>query len=68
MSEESEKRREKLEHWHSYRDRWGNEELFEGLAYVMETQIKILEWIEKHEEDGDRSLYGTNIRRNSLFD
>ena len=67
MSEESEKRRAKLEEWHSYRARWGQADVLDGLAYVMETQIKILEWIEKHEEEGDLSLFGTNIRRNSLF-
>ena len=67
MSEESEMRRENLEHWHSYRDRWGLADVIDGLAYVMETQIKILEWIEKHEEEQDHSLFGTNIRRNSLF-
>lgn len=68
MSEESEKRREMLRQWVSYRDRWGQDDAVNGLAYVMETQIKILEWIEKHEEEADHFLFGTNIRRNSLFE
>lgn len=67
MSEESEKRREKLEDLREARYQWHEQELREHLVYVMETQIKILEWIELHEEAADQGLFGTNIRRNSLF-
>lgn len=49
MSAESEKRREWLEHRLAIRVSWGLSDVGVGLAYVMETQIKILEWIEKME-------------------
>lgn len=49
MSEESTKLLEQLEHLREARYQWHKQELREHLAYVMETQIKILQWIEKHE-------------------
>jgi hypothetical protein len=50
MSEESEKRRAKLEERLEEPFIWSRDQMCESIMMLMETQIKILEWIEKMEK------------------